>query len=70
MLRFDVPDMTCGGCARGVTRAVQSVDPSAKVQADPPGRMVQVETSSDPAALMAALVEARFPASLLRGTRT
>lgn len=64
MLRFDVPDMTCGGCARGVTRAVQKVDPSAKVEADPPTRLVQVETSADPNALLAVLAQAGFPATL------
>lgn len=69
MLRFDVPDMSCGGCARGVTRAVRKVDPSARVEADPPTRLVQVETSADPRALLAALAEAGFPARLRDGTR-
>ena len=49
MLRFDVPNMTCGGCARGVTRAVQKVDPSAKVEADPPTRLVVVPSAVVPA---------------------
>jgi copper chaperone CopZ len=63
MIRFQVPDMHCGGCVRRVTRAVQSVDPAATVEADVPGREVRVEGSADPAALMAALAEAGYPAT-------
>ena len=67
MIRFEVPDMTCGGCARRVTNAVQSVDPAAKVEADPPTREVRVESSADAAALMAVLQEAGYPAKPIGG---
>ncbi len=30
-MQYRIPNMTCGGCARGVARAVQSVDRVAKV---------------------------------------
>ncbi len=63
MIRFQVPDMTCGACARRVTKAVQSVDPTATVEADPPSREVRVDSSADPAALMTALQEAGYPAT-------
>lgn len=63
MIRFEVPDMTCGGCARRVTNAVQSVDPAAKVGASPSTREVRVETTADLAALRAALQEAGYPAT-------
>ena len=63
MVRFQVPDMTCGACARRVTNAVQSVDPNATVEADPPTREVRVESAADVVALMAALNEAGYPAT-------
>lgn len=63
MIRFQVPDMHCGGCVRRVTKAVQSVDPAATVEADVPSREVRVEGSADPAALMTALAKAGYPAT-------
>ena len=61
MIRFEVPDMTCGACARRVTKAVQSVDPVAQVEADPPNREVRIHSSADPAAFAKALGEAGYP---------
>ena len=63
MIRFQVPDMHCGSCVRRVTKAVQSVDPTAKVEADVESREVRVDGSADPAALMGALAEAGYPAT-------
>lgn len=60
-MQFHIENMTCGGCVRGVTKAVQSVDPQAQVQADPPTRKVQVTSSAPRAAIEAALREAGFP---------
>lgn len=59
-MQFHIETMTCGGCARGVTRAIQSVDPTAEVQADPPSRKVEVKTDAPRAALVAALTAAGF----------
>ena len=41
-MQFHVEAMHCGGCARGVTKAIQSVDPAARVSADPASRTVEV----------------------------
>ncbi|WP_418647740.1 heavy-metal-associated domain-containing protein [Thauera butanivorans] len=60
-MRFHIENMTCGGCARGVTKAIQSVDADAKVTADPPNRLVEVESSAPQAQIEAALQEAGFP---------
>ena len=65
MRRFYLPDMTCGGCARSVTRALQSVDPQARIETDPPAREVRVESMAGEAAFLAAPREAGYPA----GTR-
>ena len=58
---FHLEDMTCGGCARSVTKAIQSVDPAASVVADPPNRRVEVQTSAAQEQIVAALREAGFP---------
>ena len=60
-MQFHLDDMTCGGCARGVTRAIQAVDPQASVVADPPSRLVQVQTTASEAQIAEALREAGFP---------
>lgn len=62
MFQFNIPGMTCGGCARRVTNAILSVDPAAQVTADPPARDVRITTSADEQALLAALAEAGYPA--------
>lgn len=63
-MQFHIENMTCGGCVRGVTKAIQSVDPQAVVEADPPKRQVVVQSSAAPEALAAALDEAGFTAQL------
>jgi copper chaperone len=60
MLDLTIPDMTCGGCARGVTAAIKSVDPSAELVIDVETHKVQVKTSASAAAVKAAVVEAGF----------
>ena len=41
-MQFHIKNMTCGGCARSVTKAIQSVDAQAKVTIDPNTRKVDV----------------------------
>jgi copper chaperone len=60
MLDLTIPDMTCGGCARGVTAAIKSVDPTAELVIDVETHKVQVKTSASAAAVKAAVVEAGF----------
>ncbi|MBN8953684.1 MULTISPECIES: heavy-metal-associated domain-containing protein [unclassified Rhizobium] len=59
-----IENMTCGGCARSVTKAIQSVDPAARVEADPATRTVKVDTTATGAALRKVLEEAGYPANL------
>lgn len=63
MPRFHIPNMTCGGCAKSVTKALLSVDPQARIEADPPTREVRVESTVDESAFLAALSEAGYPHS-------
>lgn len=54
-MQFRIDNMTCGGCARAVTRAVQGVDPAAEVAVDLDTKTVEVRSAQDPAAFRAAL---------------
>ena len=47
-MRFHLPNMSCGGCARSVTRAIQSVDADARIVIDQNRR--EVELVSDQSA--------------------
>lgn len=62
-MRFYIQNMTCGGCARSVAKAIQSVDSQAKVTADPPNRTIDVVSSRPRAELEAALARAGHPAA-------
>ena len=66
MLRFHVPNMTCGGCAKSVTKALQSVDPQARIETNPPAREVRVDSALNKSAFLAVLSEAGYPAEQRR----
>ena len=59
-MQFHIETMTCGGCARGVTKAIQSVDPTAVVKADPATHIVDVTTTAPRERLVAVLADAGF----------
>ena len=62
-MEFRIESMTCGGCAKSVTKAIQSVDPNAKIETNPAARTVKVETTATSAALRRVLDEAGYPAT-------
>ena len=59
-MQFHIENMTCGGCVRSVTRAIQSVDPAAEVSADPATHRVDVITTAPRARLAAVLADVGF----------
>lgn len=59
-MQFHIKNMTCGGCARSVTRAIQSVDPEAEVRADPGSHTVEVTSTAPRDRLVAALTEVGY----------
>ncbi|EMQ5443256.1 heavy-metal-associated domain-containing protein [Pseudomonas aeruginosa] len=61
MFSFHIPNMTCGGCAKTVTRILYGVDPQARVETDPPRREARVESTLDKHAFLEALSEAGYP---------
>jgi copper chaperone len=63
MLSLKVSGMTCGGCIKAVTKAIQSQDPQAKVEADLVSQMVNLETSLSAAQASQIITDAGFPVS-------
>jgi copper chaperone len=61
MLSLKVSGMTCGGCINAVTRAIQSQDPDAKVQADLGTQTITLETTLSPAEASQLITDAGFP---------
>ncbi|HAX21965.1 MAG TPA: heavy metal transport/detoxification protein [Hydrogenophaga sp.] len=61
MIRFHIPNMTCGGCARSVTKALLSIDPQARIETDPPAREVRMDSALDKSAFLAVLSDAGYP---------
>lgn len=59
-----IEGMICGGCARSVTKAIQSVDANARVEANPAARAVRIETTATQAAVLRVLEEAGYPAAV------
>lgn len=62
-MQLRIENMTCGGCVRGVTKAILSVDPEALVAADPDMRLAVVATQSAESDVLIALEKVGFPAS-------
>lgn len=61
MLRFYIPNMTCGGCAKSVVKALLSFDPQARIETDPSAHEVRVVSALDESTFLAALSEAGYP---------
>ncbi len=53
--------MSCNHCVGSITRAVQAVDPAARVSADVPTQSVKVESAADRQALQQAIEGAGYP---------
>jgi copper chaperone len=58
---FHVQGMTCGHCEKAVTRALQSLDPQAKIVIDRPQGRVEVESQLNREALARAIVDEGYP---------
>ena len=63
-MQFRIENMTCGGCAKSVSRAIANLDPNAKVDATPASRTVKIETSASQAQVHEVLAAASFPATV------
>ncbi|MBB5540299.1 heavy-metal-associated domain-containing protein [Klebsiella pneumoniae] len=63
-MEFAIPDMTCGGCANAIARAVTGLDPAAKLDVDVAVKIVKVASSLPPQCVIEAIEAAGFHASL------
>ncbi len=63
MTKLNIPDMTCGHCKAAVEKAVASVDADAKVAVDLDTRTVEIDSSADMGAILAALKEEGYEAT-------
>ncbi len=62
---FDVKEMSCGGCVKHVTKAVQAAQPGAEVNADlTTGKVTVTPAPKDPAVIAKAITDAGYPAQL------
>lgn len=65
MIRIHVSNMSCGGCAKGVTRAVLDVVKSAKIDIDLGTRIVTISGAASETEIVQALERAGYQAHLL-----
>ena len=63
-LSLHIENMTCGGCVRGVTSAIQKLDADASVDASPPTRSATITTRATTEEVLDALAEAGFLAQV------
>ena len=66
MFHFHIPGMTCGGCVGAVTRAIQAIDGTARIETDLAVREITVTSRSSEAAISTALEEAGYPNTAVR----
>lgn len=57
-----VEEMTCGGCASAVTRAVQRIDSAAKVDVNLQTKQVKIDSKQPVDKLIEVIADAGFPA--------
>ena len=65
MTSFHIPDMSCCHCKANVEAAVKGLDTGAALQFDMEARKVEIATKALPAAIIAALASAGYPATVV-----
>ncbi|NQD36644.1 heavy-metal-associated domain-containing protein [Permianibacter sp. IMCC34836] len=66
MYTANVDGMTCGHCARALTRAIQQRDPEAIVQVDLPKKQVKIAGDLSEQDIRAAIVDAGFEPGVIQ----
>jgi len=64
MTTFNVPEMSCGHCTAAIEKEIKIVDHGADVSCDLSNRTVAVTSALDSGALLAAIKEAGYDASV------
>ncbi len=63
MTKFSVPEMSCGHCTSAIEKEIAGNDPAAKLSFDLENRTVEVTSTLDDNALLAAIKEAGYEAT-------
>ncbi|KVC70006.1 heavy metal transporter [Burkholderia ubonensis] len=63
-MEFEVQDMTCGGCANAITRAVAAADPGAKLDIDVAAKRVTVQSTQSAERVQSIIEAAGFHPAL------
>ncbi|MGU7781220.1 heavy-metal-associated domain-containing protein [Burkholderia sp. PU8-34] len=63
-MEFEVQDMTCGGCANAITRAVTAADPGAKLDIDVAAKRVTIESTQSAQQVQSIIEAAGFHPAL------
>jgi copper chaperone len=63
LLQLKVPKLACAACVSTVTKAIQSVDATAKVAADAKTKMVAIARRHSEAEIKGAIARAGYPAT-------
>ncbi len=63
-MKLSVPDMSCGHCKATVEKTISAVDPAARVAVDLTTRTVDVTGTAATAALLKALADEGYPATV------
>lgn len=61
MYELQVENMSCGHCVGVVTKAVQAIDATAKVEVDLASKSVKIDSASALAPLTSAIADAGYP---------
>jgi len=61
-LQLTVSNMACSACADTITKAVQDVDPTAEVTADPKTKQVNIDTQTSEMTVREAIATAGYTA--------
>jgi copper chaperone len=69
MLTIQVPDMTCGGCAGRIAKAIAGVDALARTEVDLRARRISVTSTASEPDLLAAIRDAGYSPAVA-GTST
>ncbi|GGA53777.1 heavy-metal-associated domain-containing protein [Pelagibacterium lentulum] len=60
-MRFHIDTMTCGGCVKSVTKAIQAVDTDAMADIDLGTKLVCVTSRADEIAIATVLDDVGYP---------
>lgn len=66
MMKFSIPDMSCGHCSGVITKTVKEIDSAASITFDMAARTAIVDTVADQETIRGALAGAGYPAALMQ----